>query len=121
VANGARRAIFDIVGVMTAGAMRPAVKCAVNAFGAEAGRCRVVDGKHVPASAAALINGTAAHAWDDDDTSYMGHYARIGRDLCVLIAAAQESNADDAAILTAFVDVEPIVNRRDFIFRLEAE
>jgi 2-methylcitrate dehydratase PrpD len=103
VATGARRAIFDTIGVMTAGAMHPATQRVVAALGVEPGDCRTVAGRCTSAGSASLINGTAAHAWDFDDTSYTGIMHGSAVILPAVIAAAEDTGADDAAVLAAFV------------------
>lgn len=103
VARIARRAIVDTLGVMTAGAKHPATLKAIAAFGDQAGPCRIVNGASVSGAAAALINGTAAHAWDMDDTSYTGIMHGSAVVLPAVLAAAGETGADDATVLAAFV------------------
>ncbi|MGN6570107.1 MAG: MmgE/PrpD family protein [Pseudolabrys sp.] len=103
VALAARRSILDTLGVMTAGAAHPATQRAIAAFGGEPGSCRTIDGARVSAASAALINGTAAHAWDFDDTSYTGIMHGSAVILPALLAAADEMDADDAAVLAAFI------------------
>lgn len=103
VVTAARRAILDTIGVMTAGATHPATQRTIAAFGSEQGPCRIVDGDRTSAVSAALINGTAAHAWDFDDTSYTGIMHGSAVILPAVIAAAEESGADDASVLAAFV------------------
>lgn len=71
------------------------------------GRCCVFGGGWVPASTAALINGTLSHALDYDDTQF----AHIGHPsvavLPTVIALAQELHADlDAVIDAATIGVE---------------
>lgn len=103
VVTAARRAILDTVGVMTAGAVHPATRRVIAAFGNESGDCRRVDGGRTSPAAAALINGTAAHACDFDDVSYTGIMHGSAVILPAVIAAAEESGADDADVLAAFV------------------
>lgn len=108
VVVAARRAILDTIGVMTAGAAHPATQRAVAAFGSEPGACHIVDGDRTSAASAALINGAAAHAWDFDDTSYTGIMHGSAVILPAVIAAAEESGADDASVLAAFVAASEI-------------
>ena len=69
----ARRAVFDTIGVIAAGAAHPAIVALTRAFAGNDGPCSVVGRKPgVTPVAAALINGAATHAWDFDDTSYTG-------------------------------------------------
>jgi 2-methylcitrate dehydratase PrpD len=103
VVTAARRAMLDTVGVMTAGAAHPTTQRISAVFGGEAGACRTVDGRRTSAASAALINGTAAHAWDFDDTSYTGIMHGSAVILPAVIAAAEECNADDETVLAAFV------------------
>jgi 2-methylcitrate dehydratase PrpD len=103
VVTAARRAILDTVGVMTAGAVHPVTRRVVAAFGNELGGCRRVDGGRTSPAAAALINGTAAHACDFDDVSYTGIMHGSAVILPAVIAAAEETGADDADALAAFV------------------
>ncbi len=53
--------------------------------------------------AAALVNGTAAHVWDFDDTSYTGIMHGSAVVFPAVLAVAQDRHVDDAALLTAFV------------------
>ncbi|MDP1907018.1 MAG: MmgE/PrpD family protein, partial [Hyphomicrobium sp.] len=103
VASAARRAILDTVAVMTAGLRHPATAQTIAAFGHEPGACRLVNGGTASAASAALINGTAAHAYDLDDTSYTGIMHGSAVILPVVLAAVEDAGADDATALAAFV------------------
>jgi 2-methylcitrate dehydratase PrpD len=103
VVEAARRAILDTLGVMTAGRRHPIVEKAIAAFGAEPGICRLVSGGTSSAGAAAVVNGVATHAWDFDDTSYTGILHGSATILPVVLAAVEETGADDAAAMAAYV------------------
>jgi 2-methylcitrate dehydratase PrpD len=103
VVTAARRAILDTVGVMAAGAVHSATGRVAAAFGHEPGGCRRVDGIVSSPASAALINGTAAHAYDFDDVSYTGIMHGSAVILPAVIAAAEETGADDAEVVAAFV------------------
>ena len=103
VAAAARRAIIDTIAVMTAGLRHTVTAKAITAFDDGGGVCHLVNGGTASAASAALINGTAAHAYDLDDTSYTGIMHGSAVILPAVLAAVEETGADDAAALAAFV------------------
>lgn len=67
----ARYRILDVLGNIFAGSREPlgsAVKRAASAFGVSDEACLLPSGERLPASTAALVNGTYGHALDYDDT-----------------------------------------------------
>jgi len=92
VQHAARRAMLDTLGVMAAGSQHSATQNAHAAFGPSP-----------TPTAIALILGTAAHAWDWDDTSYAGINHGSAVVLPAVLAAQAISGADDASALAAFV------------------
>jgi 2-methylcitrate dehydratase PrpD len=103
VVEAARKAILDTFAVMTAGRRHPVTLKAIAAFGCEAGPCRLVGGGTGSPTVAALVNGVAAHAWDFDDTSYTGILHGSATILPAVLAAVEETGADDATALSAYV------------------
>ena len=103
VRRAARRALVDTLGVMVAGTRHPALVSVRAAFLAGQGACSVAGGGLAGIQAAALVNGTAAHVWDFDDTSYTGIMHGSAVVFPAVLAAAQDRHVDDAALLTAFV------------------
>ncbi len=103
VRRAARRAIFDTTAVMAAGGMHPRVVALGRAF-ARGGPCTIAGfGDNGGAHEAALINGTAAHVWDFDDTSYTGIMHGSAVVFAAALAVAEENGADEEALLQAFV------------------
>ena len=102
----AGRCLLDVMGVSIAGSTHP--NCALvrefaqNQFGA--GRCTVL-GSDTSASAcaAALVNGTAAHALDLDDVSYDGMVHASAVVWPAAWAAAEMASATGARALEAFI------------------
>jgi 2-methylcitrate dehydratase PrpD len=103
VKTAARRAIVDAIGVMTAGARHEVTIKVANAFVDRAGACSLVVGGSASPSSAALINGTAVHAWDFDDTSYTGIMHGTAVILPAVLSAAEATGASDEATLAGFV------------------
>ena len=83
----------DCLGVALAGAREPVVEVlrrwALEQGGKPAARC-LGKGQRLPASAAALVNATAAHALDFDDFAFSNHPSAV---LCPAILAAADSCA----------------------------
>src|SRR5687767_8921177 len=68
----AKRAVLDTLGVMLAGAAEPCARIAAEVVAADGGNpvaTVIGQGFSAPARAAALANGTAAHALDFDDVT----------------------------------------------------
>jgi len=103
VLNAARQAIFDTIGVTTAGVAHKGVELLGKTHGNGSGKCSLVTGRFGSPTEAALINGTAAHAWDFDDTSYTGIMHGSTIVFPAVLAVAQELDCDEDELLTAFV------------------
>ncbi len=103
VRRAARRALVDTLGVMVAGARHPTVAAVRTAFATARGASSITGGGLAGVQAAALINGTAAHVWDFDDTSYTGIMHGSAVVFPALLAAVQDCQVDDATLLNAFV------------------
>ena len=104
--HAGKRSLLDTIGVAIAGAERgPVSKAAAVARALGTGPCSVLplDAARGSASAAALVNGTAAHALDFDDTVFEG----ILHGSAVVWPAAQASCELSAAagdrLLLAFI------------------
>ncbi|MBO0732023.1 MAG: MmgE/PrpD family protein, partial [Acidimicrobiaceae bacterium] len=103
----AGQCLLDWLGVTLAGSAEPAARIALAAALAEhegdSGATVLGTQVRLPASAAALVNGTASHALDYDDVNWAmtGHptVAVLG----ALLALAETRQASGAEVLTAFV------------------
>ena len=99
----ADRAILDTLGVMLAGGAHPSVRALAQAVSRGEGKATLATGGRADAEAAALINGTAAHVWDFDDTSYTGIMHGSAVVLPAAMALAQELRSGADALRRAFV------------------
>lgn len=102
----ARDCFIDTLGVALAGAQRP-VAGRMRAI-AEAqygpGEATLLGGvRRMSAPAAALANGTAAHALDFDDNCYSGFVHGSGVIVPAVLAAAETADATGEELVTAFV------------------
>jgi 2-methylcitrate dehydratase PrpD len=102
----ARSAILDCLGVMLAGSLEPSARILQGIALAEGGSplCTVVGtGLRTGAAWAALLNGTAAHALDFDDTNFtlMGHPSAPV--LAAALAAGELALADGQSLVHAFL------------------
>jgi 2-methylcitrate dehydratase PrpD len=101
----AKDAMRDIVACMIAGAKDEAtLRVARAAAGWGAGACSIVGQKRsLPAPAAALVNGTAAHALDYDDNFHpmAGHATAVLAP--AILALAEERRASGHALLDAYI------------------
>jgi 2-methylcitrate dehydratase PrpD len=91
----------DCVGVMIAGSGEDAVRIMTQTLAAPAGEATLTFGSSsAPALAAALINGTAAHALDYDDVAHRGHPSAVL--VPAILAEAQALGASGADMVTAY-------------------
>jgi 2-methylcitrate dehydratase PrpD len=101
----AKDAMCDIVACMIAGAKDEAtLRVARAAAGWGAGACSIVgQAASLPAPAAALVNGTAAHALDYDDNFHpmAGHATAVLAP--AILALAEERRASGHALLDAYI------------------
>ncbi|WP_162300469.1 MmgE/PrpD family protein [Corticimicrobacter populi] len=99
----ARTCIRDGLGVMLAGCVTDVfAKCAT--LPRYTGPCELADGTAgADVHTAALLNGTAGHALDFDDTCYAGIVHGTAAVLPAALAVAQHTNAQGAQLLEAFV------------------
>ena len=106
VLETARRATVDTLAVALAGSRAPVVAKLLTAceadLGAEGATAIGCDRRARPETAT-LVNGTAAHALDFDDTCFAGIVHGSAAILPALLAAAEAEGADGRAVLTAFV------------------
>jgi len=106
VIHAAKRCVVDVAGVSLAAAPQPLMRRvlehtrAVYAPGA-AGALGFSDG--FSPTGAALVNGTAGHALDFDDTSYTGIMHGSTVVLPAALAATQEAGGDGRRLLEAFI------------------
>lgn len=103
VRRAADRAMLDTVGAIIAGTAHDTVKAVAAAYPTGQGTATVCTGAMADAEFAALINGTAAHAWDIDDTSYTGIMHGSAVILPAVIAVAEELGASATQVRQAFV------------------
>ncbi|MFZ2156870.1 MAG: MmgE/PrpD family protein [Bradyrhizobium sp.] len=100
-----RRAIegfIDCFGVMTAGADEPAAQVVRRLASREDGDSGTwPDALLTSSCAAALVNGTAAHALDYDDTGLKGHPSAVL--VPAILATAEEIGASGASMVTAYL------------------
>lgn len=101
----AKQCLLDVLGTMAAGSREPAAAVLTDFVAAETagGPCTLVGRQDTaPASAAALVNGTAGHALDYDDViGTVGHPSVTVAPAA--LAVAERTGASGAALLTAFV------------------
>lgn len=102
----ARNCFVDTLGVALAGATRPVVG-KMRAVAEEQYRDGVAtllgSKRRVSAPAAALVNGTAAHALDFDDNCYSGFVHGSAVIVPALLATAEVEDVSGAELITAFV------------------
>ena len=101
----AREAFIDLLGVMLAGAGEPVVPIlkAVTAGDTAGPPCSLLldAGQRRSATAAALVNGTAAHALDFDDVQFNVHPSTVL--VPAILAEAERSGASGLKALQAYV------------------
>lgn len=102
----ARLSVFDCLAVALAGAQEPvsqAVRDLVRREGGTQDAFAIGLDQRLPARAAALLNGTAAHALDYDDThfDFVGHPSVAV--LPAALAVAEQRQASGKALLEAFL------------------
>lgn len=102
----ARLSLFDCLATAIAGSQEPvslAVRALVGTEGGAPQASAVGLADRIPARAAALLNGAAAHALDYDDThfDYVGHPSVAV--LPAALAAAEHAQASGQALLNAFL------------------
>ena len=103
VRTAANRAILDTLGVMIAGGAHPSVRALARAATRPDGKAALATGGRADPETAALINGTAAHVWDFDDTSYTGVMHGSAVVLPAAMAVAQELGSGAESLRRAFV------------------
>jgi 2-methylcitrate dehydratase PrpD len=99
----ARRAMLDTLAVTVAGRAHPTISKLADNWPLAAGPCGLVIGGQTVAETAALINGSAAHIWDFDDTSYTGIMHGSAVIFPTVIALAQECGSSEQGVLAAFI------------------
>ena len=101
----AARALLDTVGVTLAGAAEPAARIVQRVVAQDgAGPCRVLGAAlRSSAAQAALANGTAAHALDYDDMSFVSLAHPSAPLVAAALAAAEIAGAPGRALLDAYV------------------
>jgi 2-methylcitrate dehydratase PrpD len=106
VLHEAKRCILDTIGVIIAGCRSPlTVRVRRHALGAYAGgRAKVLaTGETVHPMAAAMVNATAGHAYDFDDTSYTGIMHGSVVACPAALAVTQDAGVGGARLLEAFI------------------
>ena len=101
----ARFSLFDWMVVGCAGRDQPVARIIREYVAAEGGNgvASLIGGGMAPARGAALVNGTASHALDYDDT----HFGHVGHPSVAImpaaLAVAEEIDASAAAVVDAFL------------------
>lgn len=103
VRMAAHRAMLDTLAVTVAGGANADIRNLAAAWPAAGGDSGLVVGGMASAETAALINGSAAHFWDFDDTSYTGIMHGSAVIFPTVVALAQELGASEEEALVAFV------------------
>ncbi len=99
-----KRGAIDCIGVLFAGRDEPVVRLARELVRPDAkqGEARVLfDRGFAPAPEAALVNGTAAHALDYDDTGLDGHPSVVL--VSAMLAEGERLGANGAEMICAYV------------------
>ncbi len=99
----ANRAILDTIGVIAAGGRHQLIKKLLGVVGNQPGDSTLIGGSKVSSQVAALVNGTASHVYDFDDTSYTGIMHASAVILPAILAVADEIGSDRKELITAFV------------------
>jgi len=99
----AHRAMLDTLGVMLAGGAHRDIKKLAGIWPTSNGICDLATSGKATAETAALINGSAAHFWDFDDTSYTGIMHGSAVIFPAVLALTQEINASEEEARTAFI------------------
>jgi 2-methylcitrate dehydratase PrpD len=102
----ARDCFVDTLGVALAGAARPVVRNIRKVTEAQYrdGPATILGGNRcMSAPAAALVNGTAAHALDFDDNCYSGFVHGSAVIVPAVLAVGETENVTGAELITAFV------------------
>lgn len=103
VRETAHRAMLDTLAVTLAGGASEEINKLARIWPTTGGGCGLATGGVGSAETAALINGSAAHFWDFDDTSYTGIMHGSAVVFPAVIALAQELGASEEEALVAFV------------------
>ena len=103
VVHGARRALLDTIGVISAGARHPMTAKTRAVFLNSTGPSSVAAGGTSAAACAALINGCAAHVYDYDDVSHTGIMHGSAVIAPAMLAAMELVGASDDEALEAFI------------------
>jgi 2-methylcitrate dehydratase PrpD len=103
VARVADRALLDTIGAMVAGGVHDATQRVAKTMNLHGGPATCATGENRDVETAALINGTAAHVWDIDDTSYTGIMHGSAVIVPAVLAIAQDTGADADLQRRAFI------------------
>lgn len=103
VQTTAHRAMLDTLAVTLAGAAHSDINNLAKTWPTYGGDCGFATGGSGSAETAALINGSAAHFWDFDDTSYTGIMHGSAVVFPTVVALAQELASTEEEARTAFI------------------
>lgn len=103
VQTTAHRAMLDTLAVTLTGAAHSDIKNLAETWPAYGGDCGLATGGLGSAETAALINGSAAHFWDFDDTSYTGIMHGSAVVFPTVVALAQELGSTEEEARIAFI------------------
>jgi 2-methylcitrate dehydratase PrpD len=100
----ARQCILDWLGCTLAGSTEPLAQILRAEFAADDGLATVIGARQrASAKTSALINGSAGHALDFDDTNLVGGFHATAVVLPAALALAEEMDASGADMLSAYV------------------
>ncbi len=103
VQTTAHRAMLDTLAVTLTGAAHSDIKNLAATWPTNGGDCGLATGGLGSAETAALINGSAAHFWDFDDTSYTGIMHGSAVVFPTIVALAQELGSTEEEARIAFI------------------
>ena len=102
--TAARQCILDWLGCALAGSAEPLAQILRAEVAGENGPATVIgSGQRVTARTAALVNGSAGHALDYDDTNLVGGLHATAAVLPAALALAEQAGASGAGLLCAYV------------------
>src|SRR4051794_37542553 len=100
----ARQCILDWLGCTLAGSTEPLAQILSAEFAAEDGPASVIGARQRASTrTAALVNGSAGHALDFDDTNLVGGFHATAVVLPAALALAEELGSSGADVLCAYV------------------
>lgn len=102
----AKEHLLDVIGIALASTQfefGPIVLKAAQTFGTGAEATAIGSGVALPATSAALVNGTLAHGLDFDDTHIGAVYHASAQAMAAAFASGQANKSSGREVLTAFI------------------